>query len=267
MKTNIYKRNLLVPFLKMIADVATIELAVLFSYYLRFYSPLKEIFPVTKGYPPLENYFYFSLFLAAVMMGFFATMNAYRSRFFSTFTQDVPVIFKTCFLGILFAMSGAFLYREFSYSRLVFVLIFLNTNIFLLAGRFIFHRLKRKFLTKGFNVLRVCLVGSVENVVQAYKRLTADKNYKFDITGYVAEREMASLAIPRIGKLDDLPRILESNPDFDGMVITFNQHDHNKILQVIKATEGKNIELFYIPDILDLLTHKLHSGYPRSAHP
>jgi exopolysaccharide biosynthesis polyprenyl glycosylphosphotransferase len=266
MKTNIYKRNLLVPFLKMIADIVFIELAVLFSYYLRFYSSLTEIFPVTKGYPPFKNYFFFSLFLVAVMAGLFATMNAYRSRFFSTFTQDVPAIFKTCFLGILFAMSGAFLYRDFSYSRLVFVLIFFNTNIFLLTGRFFFHRLKRKFLTKGFNVLRVCLVGSAENIARVYQRLITDKNYKFDIAGYVADSEPETLVIPRIGKLEDLPGIAENEPGYDGMIITFNQEDHSKILQVIQATEGKNLELFYIPDILDLLTHKLQtlevSGVP-----
>lgn len=266
MKNNVYKRNLLVPFLKMVTDMVFIELAVLFSYYLRFYSPLTEIFPVTKGYPPFKNYFYFSLFLVAVMVGFFAAANAYRSRYFSTFTQDVPAIFKTCFLGILFAMSGVFLYREFSYSRLVFVLIFLNTNIFLIIGRFAFHRFKRKFLTRGFNVLRVCLVGSAENVARAYKRLIADKNYKFDIAGYVADEETEGLLIPRIGALEDLPGLVENEQDYDGMIITFNQDDHTKVLQVIKAAEGKNLELFYIPDILDLLTHKLQtlevSGIP-----
>lgn len=266
MKNNIYKRNLLVPFLKMVADIVFIELAVLFSYYLRFYSPLTNVFPVTKGYPPFENYFFFSLFLVAVMVGFFAAMNSYRSRFFSTFTQDVPVIFKSCFLGILFAMSGAFLYREFSYSRLVFVLIFLNTNIFLIAGRFAFHRFKRRFLTRGFNVLRVCLVGSADNIARAYKRLSADKNYKFEIKGYVADRELEAFEIPRIGNLNDLPRIVKDEQDYDGMIITFNQDDHTKVLQVIKAAEGKNLELFYIPDILDLLTHRLQtlevSGIP-----
>lgn len=266
MKNNIYKRNLLIPFLKMVADLVFIELAVLFSYYLRFYSPLTEIFPVTKGYPPFKNYFYFSLFLVVVMVGLFAAANAYRSRFFSTFTQDVPAIFKTCFLGILFAMSGAFLYREFSYSRLVFVLIFLSTNIFLIIGRFVFHRFKRRFLTKGFNVLRVCLVGTADNIARAYTRLMADKNYKFEIKGYVADEALEKFEIPHIGTLKDLPAIVENGQEYDGMIITFTQDEHTKVLQVIKAAEGKNLELFYIPDILDLLTHRLQtlevSGIP-----
>ncbi|MEZ4763983.1 MAG: hypothetical protein R3C26_12630 [Calditrichia bacterium] len=42
-------------------------------------------------------------------------------------------------------MSGAFLYRDFPYSRLVFGLIFVNSIVFLLVGRFIFHRIKQRF--------------------------------------------------------------------------------------------------------------------------
>ncbi|MCB0316782.1 MAG: hypothetical protein KDH84_26595, partial [Calditrichaeota bacterium] len=99
MKQDIYKRNLLIPFLKIIFDGIAIELAVLSAYYLRFYSPLTGIIPVTKGYPQFQGYFYFSLFLMAVMIFLFGAFNDYRSRYLSSFSQDIPVLFKVCVLG------------------------------------------------------------------------------------------------------------------------------------------------------------------------
>jgi exopolysaccharide biosynthesis polyprenyl glycosylphosphotransferase len=34
--------------------------------------------------------------------------------------------------------------------------------------------------------------------------------------------------------------------------MAFNKYESKKIIEIIKKTEGKNIELFYVPDILDL---------------
>jgi FlaA1/EpsC-like NDP-sugar epimerase len=148
MEKNLYKRNLFIPFLKMVIDALAIFGAVLFSYYLRFYSPLAHWIPPTKGIPSLNGYLYFAVFLVIVFAIIFSVTNAYRSRFFSTFSQDIPGIFKAALLGLLVAMSAAFLYRNFSYSRLVFALIFVNSILFVMLGRLLFHRIKSAFLKK-----------------------------------------------------------------------------------------------------------------------
>ncbi len=259
MNQNVYKRNLLVPFLKMANDAIWVALAVLFSYYLRFYSPLTALIPVTKGVPPLLQYLYFSVYLVVVYVGIFAFLHSYRSRYFSTFSQDIPVVLKTCFLGILFAMSGAFLYRDFSYSRLVFTLIYLNSNIFLLTGRLVFHQFKKRFLRKGFSTLRVILVGSAANLRQVYERLRPGGSLNFLITGYVSDQKARGMDIPRLGRLVDLPGLLQENQAFDGLVIAFDQADHRKIWEILHATEGRNLELFYVPDVLDILTSRFHT--------
>ena len=259
MNQNIYKRNLLVPFLKMVIDALALEFAVLFSYYLRFYSPLTSLIPVTKGIPTLENYLYFLIYLVTVYIGLFATMNAYRSRYFSTFSQDIPAVLKTCFLGILFAMSGAFLYRDFSYSRLVFGLIFLNSNLFLLAGRLVFHRFKKRFLRKGFSTLRVILIGSTGNLRQVYQRLHNGEPTHFLITGYVSDKPEKAIDIPHLGRLAQLPELLKNENSFDGLIIAFDQTDLRKIWEILHAAEGQNLELFYVPDVLDILTARFHT--------
>lgn len=258
MQKNIYKRNLLVPFLKIIIDIIAIEWAVLFSYYIRFQLPLADIFTFIDYYeaPSLTNYIYFSFVIVGIYITLFSFFRAYRSRFFSTFTQDIPIIFKICLLGTLFAMSAAFMYRGFSYSRVVFSLIFLNSAVFLLVGRYAFHQIRKRFFSKGFNELRVQLIGSASNLGNIFERLSADPNYRFEITGYRSNEKIAELPIPYLGNLGTFD--FDRNPP-GGLIISFDQNDHQHLWNVIDKTEGKNIELFYVPDILDILTSNFHT--------
>jgi exopolysaccharide biosynthesis polyprenyl glycosylphosphotransferase len=253
-----YKRNLIVPFTKMLFDAFSIELAIYFAYWLRFYSPLTAIFPITKGIPYFLQYFYFSIFLVIGYLILFAASASYRSKIFTTFSQDIPVILKVSFLGILLAMSGAFLYREFSFSRLVFVLIFLTTLLFLLVSRFIFHKIKTLFIKKDYSVLRIYVVGSSDTVEKAIRQLSSSRNYTFNILGYFAENKCETLDLPYFGTPSDFTD-KNARDKIDGIVITFNRYDYHKTMEIIKATEGKNIELFYLPDILDLLTSNVNA--------
>jgi exopolysaccharide biosynthesis polyprenyl glycosylphosphotransferase len=253
MNSYIYKRSLSIPALKLIFDAISIELAIAFSYWLRFYSPLTKMIPVTKGIPGFSLYVGFSIFLIAGYLALFIAFSSYRTRIFTTFSQDIPVILKVSILGILLAMSGAFLYRDFSFSRLVFALFFINTLIFLLIFRLLFHKLKSLLIKKDYNVFRVYIVGSIDRIGNALEQLSSSKNYAFNILGYFAEKELERSSHQYMGSPNQLNEILQTT-NFDGLVITYNQYDYHKTLDIIRAAEGKNIELFYMPEILDLLT-------------
>ncbi len=266
MEKGIYKRNLLVPFLKLLIDVLMIEAAVLLSYYLRFYSPLTNWFPVANDYyPPLSGYLWFSLIIVGIFVFLFSSARAYRSRFFSTFSQDLPLIFRTCFIGLLLAMSAAFMYRGFSYSRLVFLLIYLNSNVLLLIGRFVFHQLRKMFLKRGFNVWRLYLVGSPEMLPQIYRQMMVHHEMNFELAGYLADEAIDEIQLPRIGSLADVDEIIGGG-DIDGLLIAFHQSDNARMMEIMKTSEGKNVELFYIADILNVITSNVNhleiSGIP-----
>ncbi len=253
MNNNVYKKNLLIPFLKILLDALSIEAAFLFSFYLRFYSPLKAIIPVTKGYPPFQHYLLASFALLLIYLTLFSIFHSYRSRYFSTFTQDIPVVLKTCFLGILFAMSLAFLYRGFSYSRLTFLLVFVNTNLFVLAGRYFFHRLRRRLMRRGFGTNTVIVIGSAELIPRFLEHLKRDTSQNFVLQGYGSEQKIPDLNLPYLGTPEQVQELLAKYQP-DGLILIFEAEQHTQILSVLKATEGKNIELFYVPDLLDIFT-------------
>ncbi len=251
MTQNIYKRNLIVPTVKILFDIIALELAVVFSYWIRFDTPLLDFIPLNVHRPPFLSYFYFSLFIMLVYLILFGSFRSYKTRIFSTFSQDIPVILKTCFMGILFIMSAAFLFRGFSYSRSVFLLIFFNTIIFLLIGRSIFHRIKRFFFRKGFDILNVCIVGSTDLIRSVSDQLKSTRRMRMNITGYIAEEKVPGIKLNFLGSMLELPELVSR---VDGLVLAFNQGERQKILEVLKKTEGKNIDIFFIPDLVGLIT-------------
>ncbi|MCK4892720.1 MAG: undecaprenyl-phosphate glucose phosphotransferase [Calditrichia bacterium] len=259
MNPRIFRKNLLIPFLKILTDAFALESAFVFSYYLRFQSPIQYIFPVTKGYPPFEQYFIASLFLTAVYITLYSFEHSYRTRFFSSFVREIPVLLKTCFLGILVAMSVAFLYREFSYSRLTFFFMFINTNIFGLVARYVFHRFKRNFLIpKGYSVQKLILVGSAKTIPYYYSQIQGDKNQFFEILGYFSEKKIDSIEISHLGRIQDMSALIKQlSPD--ALLLTFEASDDHKVLEILEISEGRNIELFFIPNILNIITSRTSS--------
>jgi len=253
MESKLFKKNLYIPFLKIIFDIISLESAFLTAYFIRFNSPLQELFPVTKGYPPFKNYLVISILLTLVYLIFFALNRSYKSRYFNSYTQDIPIVLRVCVIGILVAMSGAFLYRGFSYSRLTFLIMFMNTLVYVLLMRYLFHFIKRKVLIpRGFSVQRIILVGSGEFIPNFFNQLINEKNQPFKILGYCSEDDVEALNIENLGPIKELPQIVDRHAP-DSLLLSFEEKAHESVVQIIKLIEGKNVEIFFIPDFLYLI--------------
>ncbi len=251
MPKNVYKKNLLVPGLKILFDIIAIEAAVVFSFWLRFYTSALNFVSLNTHLPDFLSYFYFSFVIILTYLFMFGYFQSYKTRIFSTFSQDIPVIIKTCFLGILFVMSTAFMFRGFSYSRSVFLLVFFTTTIFLLIERSIFHRIKRYFFRKGFDILNICIVGSRNLISSVSDQIKSTRRIQFNIKGYVTDSKIENFDMPFLGSVSDLHAIISES---DGLILAFNQEERHTILDVLKKTEGKNIDIFFIPDLVGLIT-------------
>ncbi|MCB0288336.1 MAG: exopolysaccharide biosynthesis polyprenyl glycosylphosphotransferase [Calditrichaeota bacterium] len=107
--------------------------------------------------------------------------------------------------------------------------------------------------------MNVVLAGSAGILRQVYERLHIDTTLNFNLTGYFANAHVNEIAVPHLGKLSDLPGLIASENAPDGVVIAFEQGDHQNIWQILQATEGRNLELFYVPDVLDIITSKFHT--------
>jgi exopolysaccharide biosynthesis polyprenyl glycosylphosphotransferase len=97
------------------------------------------------------------------------------------------------------------------------------------------------------------MVGSESIVSQVFQKIEKDRNYNFDIKGYISPKQDKDSLIPYLGDYNEIPDLLKTL-DLDGVIVSFSHKEHDLILPIIQQTEGKNIEIFYVPDILDILT-------------
>ena len=74
------RKDFLIPLLTVLSDAVAIEGSFLFSYWLRFYSPLTAFVEVTKGFPPLSAYVAGSLFVIPVWLFLFNQRGMHRAR-------------------------------------------------------------------------------------------------------------------------------------------------------------------------------------------
>ena len=154
------KKDLLIPFIRVFTDLVGIEVSFLGSYWLRFYSPLTVVFPVAKGFPSLRVYVVSSLVVMLVWLIIFKAMRSYRARKNVSAIDEVYSVVKGVTLGMLIVMASAFFYRGFSYSRLVFVLIWTTSIVLLSASRILLIQYEKRLHRKRRGLLKAAIVGS-----------------------------------------------------------------------------------------------------------
>ena len=252
------QRNHLVPVLKAALDILTIHGAVLLSYYLRFYSPLAKWLGLVPWLPPppVSMYLFFAWMACLVFLGAFALFRNYRSIHFCTFSEDIPVVLKTCFLGLLMTMSAAFFYRDFSYSRATLVLFYVNANFLFIVQRFLFQRWKRRILRGRLRLVRVALVGSEDLVPKLQAKLATPDQFHFQLVGYFTEQPLPGNQLPYLGRPKDLNLALQ-HMLLDGLLVAFHHEEHDRVVEVLRLCEGKNLEIYYFPDLLDYVTSRM----------
>ena len=162
------------------------------------------------------------------------------------------IIFKSCLLGILIAMSAAFLYRESTYSRIVFFLIFFTTLFALLIQRYLYHLLKLSLSRKGYFILNLFLAGSPAILPEFYSHFRRANIPYFRLIGFFSQEKSEISGVPYFGRIDDLGKKLDEG-GADGLILAFDQSDSGSIAKIIDFTEGKNLDMFYYPEVFDLI--------------
>jgi exopolysaccharide biosynthesis polyprenyl glycosylphosphotransferase len=106
----------------LLGDVLVVFLSYAAAYSVRFFAlSFVNQFPVTKGIPPVGDY----MLAAPIVMFMWALalswQNAYK-RVHMPALDDGIRIFRAAVMGTILSMSAMFLYRDASFSRLVFLL-------------------------------------------------------------------------------------------------------------------------------------------------
>lgn len=250
-----------VPLLTALADAVAIEAAFLVAYWIRFRTSFFDAFGfVMDEAPPLSAYLLGSVFVILVWLGIFRSRRMYHARRNVNLSDELFNIIRVVTFGMLIVMSAAFFYRAFSYSRIVFGLVWALSIAGITIGRVVVQWAERRSYRKGRDLQSAIIIGNGELADQVYARLHRHGSFGFDIAGYFAESPAPAgtrlASAPCLGTVADAPAFITRN----GIRLAFialTSRDHPQLFTLISECEGVNIEFMLVPDMLDVLTSQV----------
>ncbi|MEI7751705.1 MAG: undecaprenyl-phosphate glucose phosphotransferase [Candidatus Omnitrophota bacterium] len=112
-------------------DTAMIILSFVAAYYIRFLGGLP-----TRGVPPLSDYWHALFGIIPVYLWLFREAGLYQTSRHMRRIEEIFLVGKVVTYAVILLMALTFFYRQFSYSRLYLVFIWIFSCIFISVGRY-----------------------------------------------------------------------------------------------------------------------------------
>lgn len=260
--------EIFIPIFTILSDSIGIMVAFAFSYWLRFYSPFRNIFPVEKGIPGFSGYFYFAIVTLPFWIFTFQSFKLYRLNRNVFIFDEFFSIFKCVSISLIISIGIIFFFREFPYSRIVFVIIWFVASLFITIGRYIMLKVEKNLYNMGIGVKNVAIVGTTEMAEKIYEKFSKEKFVGFNVLGFFAgdvNTLPENFKEKYLGSFDDLPSKVREL-EIQKILIAIEATEQDILYKLIKICEGINIEFMLVPDFIELVTSRLKieeiSGIP-----
>lgn len=254
------RNDFLIPFLTVLSDIIAIEAAFLLSYWIRFYSPIVNIFPVTQGYPPLDAYTYGSFVVIPTWLFLFNARKLYHPRRSVAISDEFFAIVRVVTIGMLIVMSAAFFYRAFSYSRVVFGLLWITSIVLITSARFVVIEYEKHRYKRGRGLRRAVIIGSNDTANRTCESLLRRHELGYDVAGYFADSKSVEgsplSSTSYLGTLAEAPAFIRRE-QIEHALIALTYKEHPQLYELIEACEGLNVEFMMVPDLLELMTSRV----------
>lgn len=215
----------------------------------------------SRDFVPYAGILYFTVAIQLIMLAYQRIYN-FHGAF--SYTRDAIKIFKAVGVSSLlivawaFLFRGGFAFRDFSYSRSVFVLYF----VFALAAFLTFHLLLRYVQTvirrRDINLIPTLIVGTNAEAVQAFGQLGDRPELGYRVLGTVATAGGAISAgdVPVLGVFDDLPELVRTLEIQEVIITDHNIPSERLFNTMMKIGRRRRVEFRFAPGLFDLLPQK-----------
>jgi Undecaprenyl-phosphate glucose phosphotransferase len=252
------RSDFLIPFVTVLCDSAGIAFSFFFSYWIRFRSTLFAQAGYTEANaPPLSGYVVGSFFILLVWLLIFRARHMYGARRNTPLSDELINVVKGVSLGMLVVMSAAFFFRDFSYSRIVFGLLWLVSTISISTGRIAVQWFERSLYKRGRNLQYAVIVGSDNLAADVFRHLHGHPSFGFQILGYFAEAPADPASVlaraQHLGPVAEAPDYIKRE-NIELVFIALRSDKHQAMYDLISSSEGINVEFMMVPDILEIMT-------------
>ncbi|MBK9154846.1 MAG: sugar transferase [Chloracidobacterium sp.] len=209
------------------------------------------------------------LFAAAATACLFLYQRLYRFEGAFSYTGEWTRVFKAVSVGSLLTVAWAFLfrggfeYRDFSYSRSIFILYFLLSlgvlSVFHLGLRGIQVRIRRG----GINLLPTLIIGTNPEAEQTVRELRDCRDLGYRVIAAVEGNGgdppavfEEKTCIPVVGHIDNLADLIQ-RLEIQEVIITDNSIPSERLFEsMMQIGRGQRLEFRFAPGLFDLLPQK-----------
>lgn len=254
------RNDLLIPLLTILSDVLAIETAFILSYWLRFFSPLTQYFEITLGVPPIETYITASVIFIPVFLLVFRSQKLYGSRRHIHLSDEFFVLVRLITIGMMIMMSATFFYRQSSFSRGVFILLWLSSIITVTFGRFIIIEFEQWLYRRRKELKSIVIVGKNSTAEHIFSIFTNNLSLGYEVLGYYSDEHADQSS--QLNNCKYLGMITKLSDDIaplriQSALVALSHNEQEKLIELLRNTEGKNIEFMMVPDMLELMTSRI----------
>ncbi len=236
------------PVIASTIDVVAVTLSALMSYWLRFYTLLYDLVP-SEWQPRPLSYFLFGVVLGSIYVVVSWSYKNYASRIRVPLEQEIGRILRGALLAMGVVLAMIFFYREFTYSRAVFLMTLGLMLPALVIARALFQRLQIALFKRGIGVQRVALWGQGEVAAKLWKDIERGRSQGLELIGALGKAPVEGAR-----SLGDVPSLktLVFEHGLDLLVMAPPPGEEDKMSDVAKAAEGLPLELLYCPPTPEL---------------
>jgi len=235
-------------------------LIALICFTLAFYVREGKPFFTEIGWSPhFRPYIGVAFFAVVVRVLTIAYQGLYKFHGPFSYINDAIKTFKAVIIGSLlmitftFMFRGGFAFREFSYSRGVFILDFIFALISLTAFHLSIRYIQTLFRSRGLNLIPTLIVGTNEEARATIEEITNRSDLGYKVLGVVStkgEDRKTIFGIPVIGNFSELPEIIR-NLEIQEVIITDDKIPGEKLFEAMMQIGRKNrVEFRFAPALL-----------------
>ena len=256
--------RLLVAFY-VITDALLASWAFVLAYAIRFESGL---IPVTRGYPPIENYLNMLPFVAVLTPLAFQVQGLYRLRRGRSRVDDFFAVLIGSILAVIFGV-GSTLYVQTYYvseaakaagayevSQLVWAFFLTLVVAFTYMSREFVREILERRWRAGIGLKRILIAGSGDLGRMVADRILQHRELGYQVVGFVDDRaggdHIGYRGLPLLGTLAEVSEIGQRER-VDHLYVALPLEEHAKLLDLMDIASRECIDIKIVPDLIQFI--------------
>jgi exopolysaccharide biosynthesis polyprenyl glycosylphosphotransferase len=236
-------------------DALVIVLALIGAYFFRF-----GILPMPPGIgqPPFEPYLYPVPVVVVLWLIILKALGLYGRRGRNFGWDSIFALLGAVLLGLVFLGAVGFVYRGFSYSRLVLAVAGTFAFLGFCVGRAAAVKVRAHLLRRGVGAKRTLVVGTSVAANELCRRLLGGPASDYYLVGVIPTGEgEPEEGCKVLGELEDFFDVVSR----EKVAVVFFGGDvpDQVLLDLVLECDLKGVEVRILPSTLELMASKIHA--------